>query len=222
MTVLSTLADRHHLLSCVVVVDVFRSSNTILALLAAGAAGVVTVAEEELARALKKRHPDWLLAGERKGVRLRGFDADNSPTHAPPRARGRTVVLTTSGGTRCIEACGPRREVIIGSFGNADALMRYLWAEPRRSVAFWAVGLAGDEPAEEDELCAHYLDDLYNQRQADFEKVRRKAEATTAAQRLREMDLDEDIWDCLTLNHRSIVPVRMLRQGLAVFQPAKE
>ena len=91
----------------VAVVDVLRASTTIAVALANGAAGVIAVAEPEDAIALGNRlgRERVLFCGERDSLRIDGFDLDNSPaSFAPPIVAGKTLVMTTTNGTRALRA----------------------------------------------------------------------------------------------------------------------
>jgi 2-phosphosulfolactate phosphatase len=210
--ILSTLADSPRQTSIIVVLDVFRASNTMIELLSRGAARVVPVLEEADARRLKAEHPDWLLLGERQGKRLPGFDGDNSPAgiaEVDGGVAGKTAILTTSGGTRILDACAPDAQVLIGSFANARAVIAALKkmggaADP----TFWAVGLAADTPADEDVLCAQYLAELFAGRIPDFAEVAQAARIGAGGDRLRRNGLDADLEFCLQLDTRALVPRR--------------
>jgi 2-phosphosulfolactate phosphatase len=208
MPILSTLADAARQTDVIVVHDVFRASNTIIELLAAGAERVVPVLEEAAARRLKAAHPDWLLLGERGGVRLPGFDGDNSPSGLPDGVAGKVAILTTSGGTRILDACAPGATVLIGSFANAAAVVAALHAAGAMDPTFWAVGEAGAAPAEEDVLCALYLRELFAGRTPDFALAERAARAGSGGDRLRRLGLHADLELCLQLDRRAIVPRR--------------
>jgi len=116
-----------------VVLDVVRASTTIVAALAGGARAVVPVATPDEARALGRR-PDAgpiLVGGERGGAPPPGFDCGNSPAeYTPDRVRGRTVVFTTTNGTRALLALDGARRVAVGGFTNAAAVTRWAAAEP--------------------------------------------------------------------------------------------
>ena len=106
--------------SAVVVVDAFRASTTIAVLIARGAR-VVPVASIEHARSYAGAD---LRAGERGSARVAGFDFGNSPTEiaqaeVPP---GSTVVLSTTNGTRVIEAARGAPAILTGAFVNASSL----------------------------------------------------------------------------------------------------
>src|SRR4051812_17592854 len=91
-----------------VVVDVLRASTVMIHALAAGSKEVVPCLEIEEARQVKARLPAGtaLLAGERHGRPIEGFDLSNSPAEFTAEAcRGRTIVLTTTNGTRGVLAC---------------------------------------------------------------------------------------------------------------------
>ncbi len=105
----------------VFVVDTLRASTTICAALAHGARGVVPVASIEeamkLAQTLERR--EVVLTGERNGVRIDGFDLGNSPLEMTEEAvRGRTLVMTTTNGTRAIVATAGAAAVYIAAAAN--------------------------------------------------------------------------------------------------------
>lgn len=128
------LSNRELGSSVCVVFDVLRATSTILTALANGAAGVMPVADIPAALAWKTRHPDVLLAGERNGVRILAaqtggvdFDLGNSPREfTADRVRNRTIVMTTTNGTRALRACAGAQRVVAGSFLNLGALVRLI------------------------------------------------------------------------------------------------
>src|SRR5215468_10799584 len=78
------------------VVDVLRATSMVIAACAAGCIRVIPAASEVLARE-RACAEGALLAGERGGEPIPGFDLGNSPLDCTPaRVRGRSVVLTTS------------------------------------------------------------------------------------------------------------------------------
>ncbi len=111
----------------VVVIDVLRASTTICQALAAGAKSVVPCLEVDEARQIAGRYPpgEAVLGGERGGLRIDGFDLGNSPSEYTPSAiAGRTVVFTTTNGTKAMRQCREAARVVIGAFVNLSAVCR--------------------------------------------------------------------------------------------------
>ena len=107
-----------------VVVDVLRATSTIAQALASGYERVLCCAEIDEARALRAELPDSLLGGERKAVRVEGFDVGASPREFL-EARARTLILSTTNGTRAILETGQRCErVLLGSLLNLSAVAK--------------------------------------------------------------------------------------------------
>ena len=105
----------------VFVIDILRATTTMCAALSHGARAVIPVSSTEealkLAQTLDSR--DVLLAGERNAVRIEGFALGNSPLEMTEAAvRGKTLVMTTSNGTRALLATSGAREVFAASAAN--------------------------------------------------------------------------------------------------------
>ena len=117
----------------VVVIDVVRASTTIVAALTHGARGVVPVGtpEEGVARLRASPAGSAILGGERGGIPLPGFQCGNSPVeYTAERVGGRTVVFTTTNGTRALLAVASVARVAVGGFVNAAAVVRWLARVP--------------------------------------------------------------------------------------------
>jgi 2-phosphosulfolactate phosphatase len=105
-----------------IVVDVLRATSTIAQALASGYERVLCCTEIEDARALRAELPDSLLGGERKAVRVEGFDVGASPREFL-EARARTLILSTTNGTRAILETARRCDrVLLGSLLNLSAV----------------------------------------------------------------------------------------------------
>jgi 2-phosphosulfolactate phosphatase len=109
----------------VIVVDVLRATTTICHALAAGAECVVPCLEIDEARATAARFGgDARLGGERLGRRIEGFHFGNSPTeYTQESVAGRTVVFTTTNGTRAMRRAAQAGEVLMGAFVNLSAVV---------------------------------------------------------------------------------------------------
>lgn len=144
----------------VVVIDVLRATSTILTALANGCREVVPVVEPEEAFALAGRlgRDRCLLGGERKGIKIPGFDLGNSPAEYKREVvAGKTVVLCTTNGTTALKEAQSGAEVLVGAFLNMSRITSYLKQVTGEIVLFCA-GKEG-APALEDLLCAGMIVD---------------------------------------------------------------
>jgi 2-phosphosulfolactate phosphatase len=144
----------------VVVIDVLRATTTICHALAAGAVAVVPCLEIDEARATAGQVSGPVaLGGERKGLKIEGFDLGNSPTeYTAGSVGGRTVVFTTTNGTRAMHRAAQAGEILIGAFVNRAALVRELRTRPR--VDLLCAGTYGAITAEDCLLAGAVVDGL--------------------------------------------------------------
>ena len=117
-----------------VIFDVLRATSAFVTALHHGARAIVPVSEISEALAWQQKQPDVLLGGERDGIRIRAaqtggldFDLGNSPReYTPEKVRGKTIVSTTTNGTRALRAASGAKTVLAASFLNLSATARFL------------------------------------------------------------------------------------------------
>jgi 2-phosphosulfolactate phosphatase len=198
--------------SACAVIDVIRATSTIVTALANGASGVQPVAEVGDAFALKAQNPEALLAGERGGKPLPGFDLGNSPEEfTAERVGGRRVILTTTNGTQALAACREARVVITASLLNLDAAAARL----RELGPPWLIVCAGHEGGfgVDDALVAGALAEALNQEHALVSLYRSVAKnvaetfrGSLAGRELVKVWLEKDLAYCAQRNLFQIVP----------------
>jgi 2-phosphosulfolactate phosphatase len=141
-----------------IVIDVFRAFSAACYVMGNGAEKIISVGELETAFRLKAENPEYLLMGERKERMVEGFDYGNSPFEVENiDFTGKTVVQTTSAGTRGLTNAVHADEVLTGSFVNADAIVNHILRQDPREVSLVCMGYAARHPIEEDTLCATYI-----------------------------------------------------------------
>ena len=210
--------------STVLVVDVLRASTTMIAALGNGCVGIVPVAEpaEALQRA-RAIGAAALVAGERKGHMIAGFDLGNSPLEVTrERVGGRTLVFTTSNGTAALLAARRAPAVAVAAFVNLSAAVSWALAEGR-GVTVLCAGERGDVSLE-DKVCAGLLVDgvLRDEPRAELtaaarealevgrgygKAVARLAQDSPWARHLALAGRGEDVAACLVLDTTTLVPV---------------
>jgi 2-phosphosulfolactate phosphatase len=108
----------------VFVIDVLRATTTICAALDAGARAVIPVSssDEALRMVQTLDSKDVLLAGERNCEPIAGFALGNSPREMTAETvRGRTLVMTTTNGTRALVAAAGAGSVLVAAGVNLSA-----------------------------------------------------------------------------------------------------
>ncbi len=147
----------------IVLIDVLRTSATLVTMLGRGARNIIVAGRPEDARAHRERLGSRLLCGESGGVRLPDFDYGNSPgDYASLTLEGQRMVFTSSIGAKAMaRLVGEERRVFIGSYLNAGAVVRAALADAKeRSADIAIVGSGrshGTRYGIEDCHCAGYL-----------------------------------------------------------------
>lgn len=190
-----------------VIIDVFRSSNTIITCLGQGADYVIPVGKLERAYQLKKDNPGYLLAGERNSQPPEGFDFSNSPSYVSSLdLRHQKVILTTSAGTQGIVNATDADEILIGSFANARAIVDYINKKQPGIITLAPMGFASSEKAEEDEQCAWYLKERLLGHQPDVQDISNKIRHSKGAARLTRIGREDDLEFALQMDRYTMVP----------------
>ena len=113
--------------SIVVIIDVFRATSTIAAALHNGANAIIPIDSVDACIELGTRLPNSITAGERDGKVAPGLQYGNSPLeYSPDFIKDKTLLLTTTNGTRLLHMCNDASEIITGSFLNLGAVCDYL------------------------------------------------------------------------------------------------
>jgi 2-phosphosulfolactate phosphatase len=200
----------------VVVVDAFRASTTIAVLVSKGARVFPVASIEEAASA----GTDFRI-GERGSAMVSGFDFGNSPTEIlaseiPPDS---TVALSTTNGTRIVEAAAGARFILTGAFVNAQSLVNFLSAGTYDDAVVAVIGCGWEgRRASEDEVAAGAILHRLESRGAELdERARHVAERylslststltdNSAARRLKRLGYERDVEFCLAEDTVPVVP----------------
>lgn len=203
----------------VVVIDIFRATSSICFGIENGVEAIIPVGS--IAECESYRGSDFLLAAERNGEIVEGFHFGNSPfAYTSEKVKGKTIVLTTTNGTRAIHEAKNAHQIAVGSFLNLDALCNWL-KESNRSICLLCSGWKGKTNLE-DTLFAgaiveqlkelnYTLDDagilaadLYAIAKPDLRKYLQKS---SHSERLQQLDIEEDVLFCLQANTATSIPV---------------
>ena len=204
----------------VVVIDVLRATSSMEYGIDNGASAIIPVAQVE--DCLNYTDKGFLLAAERNGEVVEGYDFGNSPfSYSHEKVNGKTIVLTTTNGTKALHLAQKRaHQVVIGSFLNLEALCNWLRVQDK-GVLLLCAGWK-DKFNLEDTLFAgavvkelrkdftHFDDscvaaeDLYDLAKDDLRNYLHKS---SHSHRLAELNIEEDVKFCLQLNICAAIPV---------------
>ena len=169
----SLLAGAEGARGTVVVIDVLRAFSCSALMFHFGVRDLALVKTPEEALAFRDRDPEYLVAGEVKGVKVEGFDVGNSPADIVSKGEAffgrRRVAVRSSAGTQGVLAAAVTAdEVMLGSYLTAAATVRHIRARRGAGdrVTIVAMGFEGIRPSVEDERCGDYLEHLLREGEA--------------------------------------------------------
>src|SRR6476660_3106660 len=112
----------------VIVFDVLRATTTMAAALEAGVEQILVFSDVESVRRAKPKFPSALSCGEQYCLKPDGFDLSNSPGDLGAGHRGKTLLMSTTNGTKAVLAAGGAARIYIGALVNARAVAQRLRA----------------------------------------------------------------------------------------------
>ncbi|WP_027420185.1 2-phosphosulfolactate phosphatase [Crocinitomix catalasitica] len=205
----------------IVVIDVLRATSAICAAFNNGVESLIPVSTID--EALEYQKKGYLVGAERQGKIVEGFDFGNSPySYMKPELKGKSVVLSTTNGTKSINIAKESGQVVIGALSNLDVLQKWL-SEQDKNILCLCSGWQNKFNLE-DTICAgaitDYLVNTGNFRSEEDSSIAAKylflsakdnilgyLKASSHRRRLKNLNLNEDIKYCLTPNLAPVIPV---------------
>lgn len=205
----------------VVVIDALRATSAICTAFHYGVKSIIPISTLEEAFDYKKK--GFLVAAERDGQVVEGFRFGNSPfSYMTKEIKGKTIVMTTTNGTKTINVAKDADAVVIGSFLNLDALCDWLIQKNKNTLLLcsgWknkfnledtiCAGAIAEKllstmkfgSAEDSSVAAKYLYLSAKENYLGFLK------SSSHRSRLKKLNLKEDVKYCLTPNQTNVVPI---------------
>jgi len=205
----------------VVVIDIFRATSSICYGIENGAEAIIPVSQVEECSAYREKGLDYLLAAERDGKVVDGFDFGNSPfSYTAEKVAGKTVVLTTTNGTHALHLSRAAKKIVIGSFLNLTALSTWLKTQDQ-NVLLVCAGWKNNFNLEDTLFAGAVIDqlktngyvlddaalaanDLYQLGKHDINEYLKK---TSHGERLKKLGIQKDIDFCLQVDITTAIPV---------------
>ncbi|MEX2573006.1 MAG: 2-phosphosulfolactate phosphatase [Balneolaceae bacterium] len=222
----------------VVIVDVLRATSTIVTALANGAKAVIPVGDMGEASRISQSvdSDDYLLCGEKDGIKIDGYDLGNSPLEYKSEViAGKSLIFNTTNGTKAIKKSMGAEDIFIASFLNLDAVVDVL-KKTERDIVIVCSGWRGRLSLEDLLLAGNIIYklsggtlqpdardgakvafSLYEKFGNDLQSVILNSNHAT---RLQELGGNEDISYCCQLNSSRVLPV--LKEGIITNRYAEE
>lgn len=206
--------------SIVVVIDILRATSSITYGIENGAEAIIPVMNVEDCLAYADK--GYLLAAERNGEVVEGYDFGNSPfSYTAQKVAGKTIVLTTTNGTKAMHLAQERAyQVIVGSFLNLSAVCEYLKKE-NKDVLLLCAGWKDNFNLEDTLFAGAVVEqlqedftvgddssvaalDMYQLAKSDLRGYLQKSSHN---HRLIKLNIEEDVRFCLKIDVCQAIPV---------------
>src|SRR5476651_968790 len=204
----------------VVIVDIFRATSSICYGIENGAEAIIPVSQVEECAAYREKGLDYLLAAERDGKVVDGFDFGNSPfSYTQEKVAGKTVVLTTTNGTHALHLARSAKKIVIGSFLNLTSLCNWLKTQ-NDNILLVCAGWKNNFNLEDTLFAGAVIEqlktgnfklddpaiaanDLYQTGKHDINQYLKK---TSHGERLKKLGIEKDIEFCLNVDLTTAIP----------------
>jgi 2-phosphosulfolactate phosphatase len=212
----------------VVVVDVLRATSAMATALHHGVEKIIPVASIQEAKEYQAK--GYTVGAERDGAVVEGFDFGNSPyVYIDQDMKGKTIVITTTNGTKAIEMAKNSSTVVIGCLNNLQYLCDWLIAQNKNTLVL-ASGWK-DKVNLEDTICGGAIAKILT----DSGKFKALEDSTVAAKflyqsaeqhlwrflrasshrkRLAHLNIQKDVIYCLKPNTVPCIPI--LKDGALI------
>jgi len=210
---ISLSLDKSYSEDIAIMVDVLRASTTMTVAMQ-NFSRIIPVKSILEAQEIARKY-DAVLAGERRGAAIEGFDTGNSPPQIS-KISGNTLVITTSNGTRIMDKM--KANVLVGSFVNAKAVAKRAIDLAETHIEVVMAGVEGNFAIEDflgaGEIISNLLNnELEEMALASYLAIRDKnmvdeaIKNSRSARKLGEIGLSDDVDFCLKRNIYDSVPV---------------
>jgi 2-phosphosulfolactate phosphatase len=202
----------------VVIVDILRATSCMTTGIACGVGSITPFESQD--DCFAKKAEGYIVAGERGGKKIDGFDIGNSPfSYMEPQYKGADIAVTTTNGTRAIASASDADQIIIGSFLNLSAVVSYI-KNQEKDVIVYCAGWKGRVSLEDTLFAGALCNQLDDFEPADdgvtiavtqflsSENDLLKTVSTSGhAKRLSKFNVIKDIAFCLEMDVYDVVPV---------------
>ena len=194
----------------IIIVDAIRASTTYVNAFAKGAVRIVPCSSREHLEKKMKLYPAALRSGERLCKKIEGYDLGSSPEEmSKSDLTGKTILSSTTNGSRMVVASSKSSLVVMGSFCNSSAVVDFMKAKSQ-NISIICSGRLGEEVIE-DTLCAEYLEHKFSNSSKKFhmtsKEIAVECQSSPSYEMLMTAGLQNDFEFCMEIDSHDMVPV---------------
>jgi len=205
----------------IVVIDVLRATSAICAAFHYGVKEIIPVSTVE--EAIEYQKKGFMVGAERGGQIVDGFNFGNSPySYMIPEVKDKTIVLTTTNGTKAINLAKESGQVVIGALSNLEVLQTWLEKQDKNILCLcsgWQNKFNLEDTICAGALCDHLLS-TNKFRSVEDSSIAAKflflsakdnmlgyLKASSHRRRLKNLNMNVDIKYCLHPNLAPVIPI---------------
>ena len=194
----------------IIIVDTIRASTTYVNAFSSGAKRIVPCSSRKDLEFRLQKYPNAVRSGERLCKKIEGYEYGSSPKEmSNADLDGKTILSSTTNGSRMVVASSQSPLVVMGSFCNASAVIAFLRGKGV-DVTIVCSGRLGEEVVE-DSLCAEYLRFGFNNDFADFrldpDDIYEECLTSPSYLMLKNAGLEDDFEYCMHIDSHDLVPI---------------
>ncbi|MCL4320390.1 MAG: 2-phosphosulfolactate phosphatase [Candidatus Thermoplasmatota archaeon] len=200
-----------------ILIDIYRSTTTMPLMLKKGASKIIPVSSVSVAKKMKNEYPDYIIAGERYGFKVPGFQMSNSPYEVMNTdLDGKTIIFTSTNGTKVLNKIKDSEVIFICSYANVFATLPFL-----KNFSVIEAVLSGrpDGYADEDYYFGMFVKTYLETGKDQFDYYIEQTRKGQGTKRLSMIGGKKDVELCL---QRDLVPFPVIFQNGEIIRKPQE
>ena len=194
----------------IIIVDTIRASTTYVNAFGSGAERIVPCSSQEHLDLKSLDYKDALKSGERFCKKIEGYDLGSSPEEmSNADLKGRTILSSTTNGSKMVVASSGSSLVVMGSFCNVSSVVNF-FSDKNYNISIICSGRLGEQVIEDD-ICAEYIKHKFETSNEVFrlsdEEISFECSKSPSYKMLKSAGLENDFNFCMNIDSHNLVPV---------------
>ena len=194
----------------IIIVDTIRASTTYVNAFGSGAERIVPCSSQEHLDLKSLDYKDALKSGERFCKKIEGYDLGSSPEEmSNADLKGRTILSSTTNGSKMVVASSGSSLVVMGSFCNVSSVVNF-FSDKNYNISIICSGRLGEQVIEDD-ICAEYIKHKFETSNEVFrlsdEEISFECSKSPSYKMLKSAGLENDFNFCMNIDSHTLVPV---------------